>query len=64
LRQVAPTRPLAWGAMPERPRRPDLDERFGLPEETDPDDVLRHLLEAEDGAEEVSQDPAEDPEDG
>jgi hypothetical protein len=45
-------------------RRPDLDESFSLPEETDPDDVLRRLLESEDGAEEVSQDPAEDSEDG
>lgn len=27
-----------------RPRRPDLDERIGLPEDTDPDEVLRRLL--------------------
>jgi hypothetical protein len=27
-----------------RPRRPDLDERFSLPEDTDPDEVLRRIL--------------------
>jgi len=50
--------------MPERPRRPDLDESFSLPEDTDPDEVLRRLLETQDGAEEVSEEPEEDPEDG
>lgn len=34
--------------MPRDPK-PDLDERFSLPEDTDPDDVLRRLLGAEDG---------------
>jgi hypothetical protein len=48
--------------MPERPRRPDLDESFSLPEETDPDDVLRKLLETEDGSDAVGED--EDEEDG
>jgi hypothetical protein len=46
--------------MPERPRRPDLDERFSLDEDTEPDDVLRKLLGAD---EEASDDPAADPED-
>ena len=32
--------------MPERQRRPDLDERFSL--DADPEDVLRRLLNAED----------------
>lgn len=49
--------------MPERPRRPDLDERFDLPEDTELDDVLSRLLEAEDGAEAVSDDP-EEPDEG
>jgi len=52
------------GEMPERPRRPDLDEKIGLPEDTDPDDVLRRLLETEDGADAVSDEPDEDPADG
>ena len=30
-----------------RRRRPDLDEKFGLPGDTDPDDVLRRLLGVE-----------------
>ncbi len=34
----------------------DPDERFGLPDDTDPDEVLRKLLEA-DGTDEVSDDP-------
>ena len=43
--------------MPRKPK-PDLDERFGLPEDMDPDDVLRRLLGVEgDG---VSEDPDED----
>ncbi len=50
--------------MPERPRRPDLDKPFSLPEDTDPDEVLRRLLETEDGAEGVSDEPEEEPEDG
>jgi len=45
--------------MPERPRRPNLDERFSLPEETDPDEVLRRLLEPPEEAIE----PDEEPED-
>ena len=45
--------------MPERPRRPDLDERFALDE--DPDEVLKRLLEGE-GADEVSDEPDEEPE--
>jgi hypothetical protein len=40
--------------MPERPRRPDLDERFSLDE--DPEDVLSRLLDGE-GGEEVSDEP-------
>ena len=32
--------------MPERPRRPDLDERFRL--DADPEDVLRRMLTADD----------------
>jgi len=51
------------GAMPERPRRPDLDESFSLPEDTDPDEVLTRLLETEDGSEAVSDEP-EDEADG
>jgi hypothetical protein len=50
--------------MPERPRRPDLDESFSLPDETDPEDVLRRLLETEDGSEQASDDPGENEEDG
>jgi|HubBroStandDraft_1064217.scaffolds.fasta_scaffold53872_3 hypothetical protein len=50
--------------MPERPRRPDLDEKIGLPEDTDPDDVLRRLLETEDGSDAVSDEPDEDEADG
>jgi hypothetical protein len=38
-------------------KKPDLDERFGLPPDTDPDDVLRKLLGV-DGA--ASEDVAED----
>lgn len=48
--------------MPERPRRPDLDERFSLPEDTDPDDVLRRLLEG-DGSDAVSDEPEDESED-
>lgn len=33
--------------MPERPRRPDLDERFSLFPD-DAEDVLRRLINAED----------------
>lgn len=33
--------------MPERPRRPDLDERFSLFPD-DAEDVLRRLMNAED----------------
>lgn len=50
-----------------RPRRPDLDERFSLPSDTDPDEVLRRLLgtpgpvesheEAEDPAREQDETP-------
>jgi len=49
--------------MPEHPRQPDLDERFTLPEDADPDEVLSRLLES-DGVDTVSEDPEEDPEDG
>lgn len=45
--------------MPERQRRPDLDERFSVDE--DPDAVLKRLLDGE-GAGEVSDDPDEDSE--
>jgi hypothetical protein len=34
----------------------DPDERFNLPDDTDPDDVLRKLLEP-DGTESVSDEP-------
>jgi hypothetical protein len=30
--------------MAERQRRPDLNERFSLPEDTDPDEALKRLL--------------------
>lgn len=36
---------------------PSVDERFNLPEDTDPDDVLRKLLGVDDA---VSEDVAED----
>jgi len=41
--------------MPRKPK-PDLDERFSLPEDTDPDDVLRQLMGVVEsgGAESVS----------
>jgi hypothetical protein len=39
----------------------DPDERFDLPEDTDPDEVLRKLLEP-DGDESVSDEPEEDSE--
>lgn len=40
--------------MRERPRGYDPDEKFTLPEDTDPDDVLRGLLGVENvGADEV-----------
>jgi hypothetical protein len=43
-----------------RPRRPDLDEKFSLPEDTDPDEVLRRLIGTEDTSDEwVNED--EDP---
>ena len=45
--------------MPRKPK-PDLDERFSLPEDTDPDDVLRRLLGVENEGEDVSADPDED----
>ena len=44
--------------MPERPRRPDLDDRFSLFLD-DPKDVLRRLMNAED----VPPDEVEPPED-
>jgi hypothetical protein len=34
----------------------DPDEKFDLPDDTDPDDVLRRLLES-DGTDEVSSEP-------
>jgi hypothetical protein len=37
----------------------DPDERFDLPEDTDPDGVLRKLLES-DGSEAVSDEPEDD----
>jgi hypothetical protein len=36
---------------------PDLDEKFDLPQDTDPDDVLRRLLSTGDG---TSKDVSED----
>ena len=40
--------PYAWREMPRqrhhRRRRPDLDERFNLPSDLDPDDAIRRLL--------------------
>lgn len=36
--------------MPHRTRRPNLDEKFSLPEDTDPDEVLRRLLKTPDDA--------------
>jgi hypothetical protein len=43
--------------MPERPRRPDLDELFSLPME--PDEALRRILEGE-GTDEVSGEPEDE----
>jgi hypothetical protein len=37
----------------------DPDERFSLPDDTNPDDVLRRLLES-DGAESVSDEPEDE----
>ena len=62
LEAYGPSR-LYAGEMPERPRRPDLDEQFSLPEETDPDEVLSRLLENDEGSE-VSTDLDDDGEDG
>lgn len=45
--------------MPERPRRPNLDEPFSLPDDTDPDEVLRRLLGTDD-ADEESEEPEEE----
>ena len=42
------------------PTKPDLDERFSLPEDTDPDEVLRRLLKTPGGAEGDSEDEVED----
>jgi hypothetical protein len=39
----------------------DPDERFSLPDDTDPDEVLRRLL-GSDGAEGVSTEPEDEPE--
>ncbi len=49
--------------MPPKPN-PNLDERFSLPEDTDPDDVLRRLMGVaeDDGEEDVSAE-SEDTED-
>lgn len=41
----------------------DPDERFSVPEGTEPDDVLRKLLEP-DGAEGVSNEPEDQPQEG
>ncbi len=48
--------------MPERPRRPDLDERFSI-DTDDPEGVLRRLLGATDASvlpDEDDQDSSED----
>jgi hypothetical protein len=37
----------------------DADEKFSLPDDTDPDDVLRRLLES-DGTDEVSDEPEDE----
>ncbi len=42
--------------MPERPRRPDYDERFAL--DADPEYVLRRLLRSDDDPDD--DEPAED----
>jgi hypothetical protein len=45
--------------MPERPRRSNMDERFSLPEDTDPDDVLRKLLETDESVTDEVEEPSE-----
>ena len=45
--------------MPERPRRPDLNERFSL--DMDPDEALTRLLEGA-GSEGVSEEPEDEEE--
>ena len=48
--------------MPERPRRPDYDEKVSL-HPHDPEDVLRRMLEAEESpllADEVPKDESEE----
>jgi len=50
-------------ATPKRrhmPRRPDLDERFSLPEDTDAEEVLRRLVATPQGSEGYADDGSED----
>lgn len=44
--------------MPERSRRPDLDEKIGL-DGMEPEEALRRILDGE-GADEVSDEPEEE----
>jgi hypothetical protein len=66
------THPVPWRVMARHRRRhlhPDPDERFSLPSDTDPEDVLRRLLgtpgpvQSHEDAEDPNRDRDETPDD-